>query len=77
MGGGGQNKKLSMFLNGMLGNANREDTIYQVFLPISMGYRLCYKRDMISLGLNTKGAPDVEIVFMVFSLSNWNRTISN
>ena len=77
MGVGGQNKKLSMFLNGMLGNANREDTIYQVFLPISMGYRSCYKQYMLSLGLNAKCAPDVKIVFMVFSLSNWNRTISN
>ena len=76
-GWGGLNKKQATLVNGMLGNANCEDTIDQVFLPISMGYRSCYKRYMLLLGLNTKCAPDVEIVFMVFSLSNLNRTNSN
>ena len=34
---------VATLVDGMLGNANREDTIDQVFLPISMGYRSCYK----------------------------------
>ena len=60
--GGGVNKKLVTLVDGMLGNTNREDTIDQVFLPISMGCRLCYKRYMLSLGLHTKCAPDGAIV---------------
>jgi len=30
-----------------------------VYLPISMGYRSCYKRNMLSLGLHTKVSPAV------------------
>ena len=35
---------VTTLVDGIQGHANREDTIDQVYLPISMGYRSCYKR---------------------------------
>jgi hypothetical protein len=46
----------------MQGHANRKGTIDHVYLPISMGYRYCYKRYMLSLGLKTRCAPEGAII---------------
>jgi len=43
---------------GEQGHANREDTVDMVYLPISMGYRNCYKRYMHSLGYKIRCKPD-------------------
>ena len=44
------------------GQTNREDTVDMVYLPISMGYRNCYKRYMASLGYNVRSLPNGETV---------------
>jgi len=41
-------------VDGMGGHANRDNNIEVIFLPISMGYRSCYKRYMKSLGYNVR-----------------------
>ena len=53
---------VSTLVDGMQGHANRKGTIDHVYLPISMGYRSCYKRYMLSLGLKTRCAPDGAII---------------
>ena len=53
---------VTTLVDGIQGHANREDTIDQAYLPISMGYRSCYKRYMLSLGLHTRCAPDGAII---------------
>jgi hypothetical protein len=53
-------------VDGVAGHPNREDTEDMVYLPISMGYRNCYKRYMDVLGYrvrsNAKGAISVKEV---------------
>ena len=44
------------------GHENREDTVDMVYLPISMGYRSCYKRYMNSLGFQTRCTPKGVII---------------
>ena len=41
-------------VDGMGGHANRDDNIDVTYLPISMGYRSCYKRYMKALGYNVR-----------------------
>jgi hypothetical protein len=41
-------------VNGMLGHANCNNGQDTMYLPISMGYRACYKRYMASLGYNVQ-----------------------
>ena len=43
---------------GVQGHANRDDMVDMVYLPISMGYRNCYKRYMHSLGYKIRCKPD-------------------
>jgi hypothetical protein len=53
-------------VDGVVGRSNRDDTEDMVYLPISMGYRNCYKQYMDGLGYrvrsNAKGAINVEEV---------------
>jgi hypothetical protein len=55
---------VATMVDGVAGRANRDDTTEMVFLPISMGYRNCYKRYMAGNGYkvrsNQKGAIIVE-----------------
>jgi hypothetical protein len=37
-------------VNGMQGHANHDNSLDVTYLPLSMGYRSCYKRYMASLG---------------------------
>ena len=53
---------VATFVDGMNGHANWDDTIDMVYLSISMGYRSCYIRYMISLGFNTRCNPDGQIL---------------
>ena len=39
-------------VEGMGGHTNRDDNIEVIYLPISMGYRSCYKQYMKALGYN-------------------------
>jgi len=41
-------------VDGIGGHANRDDNIEVIYLPISMGYRSCYKRYMKALGYNVR-----------------------
>ena len=41
-------------VDGMGGHANRDNNIDVTYLPISMGYRSCYKRYMKALGYNVR-----------------------
>ena len=41
---------VSTLVDGEIGQANRNDTVDMIHLPISMGYWSCYKRYMASLG---------------------------
>jgi hypothetical protein len=43
-----------MLVDGIGGHANRDDNIDLIYLPISMGYRSCYKRYMKALGYNVR-----------------------
>ena len=43
---------------GVQGHANREDMVDMVYLPISMGYRNCYKQYMYYLGYKIRCKPD-------------------
>ena len=45
-------------VDGIRGLTNREDTIEMVYLPISMGYRNCYKRYMALLGFEVRCKPN-------------------
>ncbi len=45
---------VATMVDGMSGHANREDNIEVIYLPISMGYRSCYKRYMKALGYNVR-----------------------
>jgi hypothetical protein len=53
---------VSTLVDGVQGHTNRKGTIDHVYLPISIGYRSCYKRYMLSLGLQTWCAPDGAII---------------
>ena len=57
---------VATMVDGVAGRANRDDTTDMVYLPISMGYRNCYKRYMAGNGYkvqsNEKGAIIVEAV---------------
>ena len=44
------------------GHANRKDTVDMVYLPISLGYRNCYKRYMHSLGFKIRCKPDGALI---------------
>jgi hypothetical protein len=43
---------VATLVDGMGGHVNRDDDINVIYLPISMGYRSCYKRYMKSIGYN-------------------------
>jgi len=45
---------VATLIDGVQGHANREDTIEQTYLPISMGYRSCYRRYMASIGYKVR-----------------------
>ena len=45
---------VATFVDGMCGHANRDNNIDVTYLPISMGYRSCYKRYMKALGYNVR-----------------------
>ena len=45
---------VATFVNDMHGHANWDDTVDQVYLFISIGYRSYYKRCMTSLGFHPK-----------------------
>jgi hypothetical protein len=53
---------VATLVDGVHGRANREESLDNVYLPISMGHRSCYKRYMLSLGFDTKCAPDGTII---------------
>ena len=53
---------VATLVDGVQGHANREDTVDMVYLPISMGYRSCYKRYMQSLGFNVRCKHDGGVV---------------
>ena len=57
---------VATMVDGVAGRANRDDTTDMVFLPISMGYRNCYKRYMAGNGYkvqnNQKGTIIVKAV---------------
>jgi hypothetical protein len=54
---------IATLVDGVQGHANREDTIEQMYLPISLGYRSCYRRYMASIGYKVrKNAVGVAIV---------------
>ena len=44
------------------GQTNCEDTVDMVYLPISIGYRNCYKQYMALLGYNFRSHPNDETV---------------
>jgi hypothetical protein len=45
---------VATLVDGMCGHANRDDNIDVTYLPISMGYRSCYKRYMKALGYDVR-----------------------
>ncbi len=45
---------VATLVNGMQGHTNCNDSINMTYLPISMGYRSCYKRYMASLGYTVR-----------------------
>ena len=45
---------VATLVDGVQGHANREDTVEQTYLPISMGYRSCYRRYMASIGYKVR-----------------------
>ena len=45
---------VATLVDGMGGHVNRDDNIEVTYLPISMGYRPCYKRYMKSLGYDVR-----------------------
>jgi hypothetical protein len=45
---------VATLVDGMGGHVNRDDNIDVTYLPISMGYRSCYKRYMKALGYNIR-----------------------
>jgi hypothetical protein len=47
-------RAVATLVDGMGGHANRDDNIDITYLPISMGYRSCYKRYMKALGYNVR-----------------------
>ena len=49
---------VATLVDGVRGQTNREDTVEMVYLPISMGYRNCYKRYMSSLGFEVRCKPN-------------------
>ena len=53
---------VATLVDGIQGHANRDDTVDMVYLPISMGFRSCYKRYMHSLGFKTRSGPDGRVV---------------
>jgi hypothetical protein len=53
---------VATLVDGIQGRANREDTVDNVYLPMSMGYRNCYNRYMNSLGFKTRCKANGELV---------------
>ena len=49
---------VATLVDGMGGHANRDSNIDVTYLPISMGYRSCYKRYMKSLGYDIRTTPN-------------------
>ena len=47
-------RAVATMVDGVGGHANRDDNIEVIYLPISMGYRSCYKRYMKALGYNVR-----------------------
>jgi hypothetical protein len=45
---------VATLVDGVQGHANREDTVEQTYLPISMGYRSCYRWYMASIGYKVR-----------------------
>ena len=53
---------VATFVDGVQGRTNREDTVDMIYLPISMGYRSCYKRYKNLIGFKTRCKPNGGIV---------------
>jgi hypothetical protein len=53
---------IATLVDGKTGHTNRDDTVNMVYLPISMGYRNCYKRYMARLGYDVSCKPNGAIV---------------
>jgi hypothetical protein len=51
-------RAVATLVDGASGHANRNDTVDNVYLPISMGYRSCYKRYMASIGHDVSCQPN-------------------
>ena len=47
-------RSVATLVDGTLGHANRDEDDEAIFLPMSMGYRNCYKRYMASLGYSVR-----------------------
>ncbi len=45
---------VATLVDGIQGHANQEDTVDNVYLPMSMGYRNCYNQYMNSVGFKTR-----------------------
>ena len=61
---------VATLVDGMQGHANHEGTINHVYLPILIGYRTCYKRYMLCLGLHTQCTPDGAIIVVGLTAVN-------
>ena len=53
---------VATLVDGIQGHANCDDTVDMVYLPISMGFRSCYKQYMHSLGFKARSRPDRRVV---------------
>ena len=53
---------VATLVDGVQGHVNREDTVDMVYLPMSMGYRNCYKRYMNSIGFKIRCNPKGGII---------------
>ncbi len=53
---------IATLVDGVQGHANCQDTVDMVYLPITMGYRNCYRRYMSRLGYNVSCKPNGAIV---------------
>jgi hypothetical protein len=53
---------VATLVDGVQGHENREDTVDNVYLPMSMGYRNCYKRYMNLIGFKIRCNPKGVII---------------
>jgi hypothetical protein len=70
---------VATLVDGVQGHANREDTVDNVYLPMSMGYRNCYKRYMNSIGFKIRCNPAGAIIVdggMEEMEMEWKRIVS-